>query len=169
MAARIALLLFSLLIASVAQAASARTETCFVPAQHCDGRIVAAIDAAGAEIRVQAYGFSSRPILDALVRAHARGVDVQVLLDRSNEQGRRAGLIAMHDAHIPVWIDHVPGIAHVKAIIIDRRVVIGGSYNYTASAEHKNVEDVTISHSPKLAAEFLRQWEDRRAVATSPD
>jgi phosphatidylserine/phosphatidylglycerophosphate/cardiolipin synthase-like enzyme len=166
MTARVVVLLLALLIAP---AASASVETCFVPAQHCDMRIVAAIDAARSEIRVQAYGFSSRPILAALVRAHARGVDVQVLLDRSNEQGRRTGLTMMREADIPVWIDHVPGIAHVKAIIIDRRLVIGGSYNYTASAEHKNVEDVTFSHSPKLAEAFLRQWGDRRAVAAPPE
>jgi phosphatidylserine/phosphatidylglycerophosphate/cardiolipin synthase-like enzyme len=52
-------------------------QVCFVPAERCDLRIVTAIDAAQPEIRVQAYGFSARPIIDALVRARRRGVDVQ--------------------------------------------------------------------------------------------
>ncbi len=47
-------------------------------------------------------------------------------------------------------------------------LVIGGSYNYTASAERRNVEDVTIADSPDLAAQFLRNWAQRQAQAVMP-
>jgi phosphatidylserine/phosphatidylglycerophosphate/cardiolipin synthase-like enzyme len=152
---------------ATAQPTPATVDTCFVPAEPCAGRIVAAIDSARASIRVEAYGFSARPIIAALLRAKDRGVDVAVLLDRSNEHGHGSGLAAMQRAGIPVWIDRVPGIAHVKAIIIDSRVVIGGSYNYTASAERRNVEDVTVTVSPEVAAEFTRNWQARQARAAT--
>jgi phosphatidylserine/phosphatidylglycerophosphate/cardiolipin synthase-like enzyme len=151
-----------------ARPAPAGVDVCFVPSNACAARIVAAIDAARREVRVQAYGFTSAVVIAALLRAHARGVDVAVLLDRSNERGRHPGLSALRAAGVPVWIDAVRGIAHVKAVVIDRHLVIGGSYNYTASAERRNVEDVTFTESEEIAARFLRDWRARRAVARPP-
>jgi phospholipase D len=150
---------------ALAAPAPAAVDTCFVPAERCVDRIVQAIDTARGSILVEAYGFTSRPIIAALVRAHADGIEVGTILDRSNTRGRASGLAALHTAGIPVWIDHVPGIAHIKALVIDGHLVIGGSYNFTASAESRNVEDVTFTDSTVVAGEFIRNWEYRRDQA----
>jgi len=159
--------LLSLLLVGPARAEKlpAQVSVCFVPGEACAAQIVAAIAAAQAEVRVQAYGFSAAPILAALAQARGRGVDVAVILDRSEALricDRDAALLA---AGVPVWIDHMPGIAHNKIIVIDRRVVIGGSYNYTASAERRNAENVTFIESEAVAARFLANWARRQAVA----
>jgi phosphatidylserine/phosphatidylglycerophosphate/cardiolipin synthase-like enzyme len=143
----------------------AEVSVCFVPGEQCAGEIVAAIAAARREVRVQAYGFSAPPIILALAAARARGVDVAVILDRSD-----AGRLCERDgallaAGVPVWIDHLPGIAHNKVIVIDRRIVIGGSYNYTVSAERRNAENVTFIESEPVAARFLANWASRQAAA----
>ena len=143
----------------------ALVSVCFVPGEGCSDQIVSAITSARAEVRVQAYGFSARPIVGALADAYRRGVDVAVILDRSDERRlceRDGELLA---AGVPVWIDHVPGIAHNKVIVIDRRMVIGGSYNYTASAERRNAENATFIESETVAARFLANWSARRAGA----
>jgi phosphatidylserine/phosphatidylglycerophosphate/cardiolipin synthase-like enzyme len=57
---------------------------------------------------------------------------------------------------IPVWIDYEPAIAHNKVIIIDGRLVIGGSYNYTAAAQKRNAENVTFMESEELAQSMRR-------------
>lgn len=153
--------------------ATARIYACFVPADSCVAPIVAAIAAARAEIRVQAYGFTSAPILGALAAAKARGADVQVILDKSNDRRasddnadsprtRYSGATYMANTGIPVWIDHAPAIAHNKLIVIDGRLVIGGSYNYTIAAERRNAENVTFIDSPEVAAWFLANWASRR-------
>jgi phosphatidylserine/phosphatidylglycerophosphate/cardiolipin synthase-like enzyme len=157
---------------------------CFTPAERCAWRIVAAIDGAQAEIRIQAYELTAPAIVNALERAARRGVDVQAILDRSQTPAaddddivamlygdpgharphfRSATRLAR--AGIPVWIDTVPGIAHNKAIIIDRRLVIGGSYNFTRSAESRNAENVTFIRSADLAGRFLANWQARRAAS----
>lgn len=153
----------------------ATVSVCFTPAENCVGSIVAAIAAAQTEIRVQAYGFTSPPILGALVAAQRRGVDVAVLLDRVNDRdeeigreaprGRYTGATFVANAGIPVWIDDSKRIAHIKAIIIDKRLTIGGSYNYTMSAEQRNVEDVTFIESALIANRFLANWNARRSVS----
>jgi phospholipase D len=107
-------------------------------------------------------------ILDALAEAHGRGVDVQVILDKSEERdhgSRPAGAQFAAEAGIPTWIDDKVAIAHNKVIIIDGHLVIGGSYNYTASAERKNAENVTFINAPVVADFYLVNWDARKAVS----
>ncbi len=154
----------------------ARVSVCFVPAQQCDVAIVSAVNNAKHAIRVQAYGFTSPLILAALADAKERGVDVRVILDKTNDpyptRGERGnasprmhGATFTSAANIPTWIDHTVAIAHNKLIIIDACVVIGGSYNFTSSAEHKNAENVTFIDSPEIASLYLANWESRREAA----
>jgi phospholipase D len=148
--------------------AMAQVSVCFVPAQECDTPVAEAIAGATRFVRVQAYGFTSPTILQALAEARARGIDVQVILDKSEERdhgSRPAGARFTADADIPTWIDDKVAIAHNKVIIIDGHLVIGGSYNYTSSAEHKNAENVTFIDAPVVADFYLVNWEARRAVS----
>ena len=46
--------------------------------------VVRALDAARQTVYVQAYSFTNKDILEALVNAHQRGVAVHVILDKSN-------------------------------------------------------------------------------------
>jgi phosphatidylserine/phosphatidylglycerophosphate/cardiolipin synthase-like enzyme len=156
-----------LLVAAAAAPSPALVSVCFVPGDGCAERIVGAIDQARTEVRVQAYGFSATSIIAALAGARRRGVDVAVILDHSDERkvcDTDAELLA---AGVPIWIDHPPGIAHNKIIVIDRRVVIGGSYNYTASAERRNAENATFIDSEAVAARFLANWSARQAVSAA--
>ena len=163
----------------------ATVSACFVPEQVCVDSVVAAISAAGSSIRVQAYGFTSAPILSALAAAKRRGLDVQVILDKSNDRtshddaegagdevaprrgarNRYSGATYMANAGVPVFIDYQPAIAHNKVIIIDQRLVIGGSYNYTSSAERRNAENVTFIDSPEVAGWYLRNWMSRKEAS----
>ena len=145
--------------------AQADVAACFVPAERCTGQIVAALDGAQSEIRVQAFAFSSRPIAGALVAAHRRGVDVQLVLDRSNQRFRGGVSESVVTAGIPVFVDWQPAIAHSKVMIIDRHLVIGGSFNYSASANKRNAENVTFINSPEVARWFLANWLARWAVS----
>jgi phospholipase D len=145
---------------------TASVSACFVPGEPCSAMIVSAIDGAQTEIRIQAYGFTSPPILAALVRAKRRGVDVAVILDKSNQRQGYSGATFIAHAGIPVSIDSPPGIAHNKVIVIDRHFVIGGSLNYTQAAVSKNAENVTFIDSPDVASWFLANWMARQALSS---
>jgi phospholipase D len=112
------------------QPVAAKVSVCFTPSEQCEDRIVAEIDRARASIRVQAYGFTSLPIIHALQRAAGRGVEVLAILDKTNER-KYSGATLLRAAGIPVWIDYMPSIAHNKVILIDESLVIGGAYNVT--------------------------------------
>jgi phosphatidylserine/phosphatidylglycerophosphate/cardiolipin synthase-like enzyme len=59
-----------------------------------------------------------------------------------------------------------PDRMHHKVIIIDKRVVITGSYNFSASAETRNNENTLIIHSPEVASQYLMDFERVCAEAT---
>jgi phosphatidylserine/phosphatidylglycerophosphate/cardiolipin synthase-like enzyme len=149
----------------------ARVAVCFTPTEDCESEIVAAIDAATKDIKVQAYGFSSDPILKSLRRAIKRGVLVELVLYKTDGFGKRkvaklysnAGLMAAAGAK--VWIDDHSGIAHNKVIIIDGQLVVGGSFNYTKSAATKNRENVTFMQGPEVTAAYVDNWNSRRAIS----
>jgi len=67
---------------------STELHACFTPGEDCTAMIVHAIDDAKSELLVQAYGFTSGPIIQAVARAKERGVNVRVILDKINEQKR---------------------------------------------------------------------------------
>ena len=47
---------------------------------------------------------------------------------------------------------------HHKVIIIDDSTVILGSYNFTASADERNDENLLIIHDPEVAALFVEEF-----------
>jgi phosphatidylserine/phosphatidylglycerophosphate/cardiolipin synthase-like enzyme len=52
---------------------------------------------------------------------------------------------------------------HHKVIIIDKRIVVTGSYNFSSNARTRNDENTLILHSSEIAEiyveEFDRVWE----------
>lgn len=142
----------------------ARYQVCFTPGQDCQGLIVQQINQAKTSVLVQAYSFTAVPIARALKQASARGVDVRVILDKSQRTERYSGATFLKNAGIPVVIDGQPAIAHSKVMIVDQNVVITGSYNFTKSAQERNVENLlVIQGDPPLVRAyidtFLSRWE----------
>jgi phosphatidylserine/phosphatidylglycerophosphate/cardiolipin synthase-like enzyme len=118
--------------------------THFSPKGGCMNAIVAELATAQSEILVQAYSFTCPDIAGALVAAARRRVKVVVLLDRSNEQESYSEFGDLEKNGIQVWIDSEHAIAHNKVMVIDRRTVITGSFNFTRQAENNNAENLLI-------------------------
>ncbi|NEI74893.1 hypothetical protein GR212_35765 [Rhizobium lusitanum] len=104
------------------------------------------------------------PIIHALQRAAGRGVEVLAILDKTNER-KYSGATLLEAAGIPVWIDFEPAIAHNKIVVIDGHLTIGGSYNYTASAQKRNAENVIFTDSADIARQFMVNWDSRLKVS----
>ena len=136
----------------------------FSPNGEATDVIVGAIGRAKRQILVQAYSFTSRPILAALAEAEMRGVDVEVIADKSNDRGRYSGATYMRNHGVPVWIDDTVRIAHNKVMIFDGKSVLTGSFNFSMAAQKDNAENVLlVEDSPELAARYIRDWKWRQS------
>ena len=143
-------------------------DVCFRPGEtSCETAIVTAIDGARHTLLVQAYGFTDPQIIHAIGEAEKRGVTVRFILDKENRQPRYTGASYLRNAGVPVRIDDKVAIAHNKVMVIDGETVIGGSYNYTRSAEDKNAENVTFTISACVAKLYTGNFE-RRWKASDP-
>lgn len=134
---------------------------CFTPGQDCTHQITDHISRAEHSILVQAYNFTSKDIADALIAGKNRGVNVKVILDKSQRSQKYSLLHYIVDAGIPVWIDTKPAIAHNKIMIIDGKEVITGSFNFTDSAQKRNAENLVFISDAKLAQKYTKNWENR--------
>ncbi len=174
--ARILPILAAVLVLSAwaPRASAAPIEVCFSPPLPggCDPAraIQDAIGAARQSILIQAYEITPGPPVAALIAAHRRGVNVRAIVDyrqlhdrRYHEDARAVGELAA--AGIPVMVDHPPGLMHDKVMVIDAATVVTGSFNYTFSAEHRNVENLLLIHDPALAAQYTRHWQSRADVS----
>jgi phosphatidylserine/phosphatidylglycerophosphate/cardiolipin synthase-like enzyme len=136
----------------------------FSPKGGCTEAVVAALAKARHEILVQAYSFTSKPIAQALVDAKGRGVHLEVLLDRSNEEAAYSELGELLGEGITPLIDAHHAIAHNKVMIIDGHTLVTGSFNFTHQAEHENAENLlVVSGQPELVRAYRQNFLEHKA------
>lgn len=136
--------------------------------------ILALIAAARTEISIgHAYMVLTDRIKAALRAAAARGVKIRYLTN--SPESTHSFLTQAR--FVKEWKDtmkDVPGLRilaiaqnrkmHGKVIVLDRRVVVIGSYNMDPMSEAINAEDVAVVRSPELAGSTLA-WLDQLAGA----
>jgi len=141
----------------------------YSPKGGCTDAVVKEIQKARKEVLVQAYSFTSKPIAGALIEAKGRGVDVEILLDRSNEKETFTELEHLIKAGMIPQIDANHAIAHNKIMIIDKRTVITGSFNFTHQAENENAENLLIiKGNAELATAYRQQFLAHKAHCQAP-
>jgi len=150
-------------VASVTSGAA--VAVCFEPEEDCMAFAIDAIDRAESQVLASAYTLTTGTgIVAALVRAKQRGVDVKLIADRTTPCERGSSIEPLARAGVPVWIDQGVRLAHAKAIVIDRKVVLTGSMNWTASAA-RNSEDLNLISSEAVAAAYTAHWQSRLAAS----
>jgi phosphatidylserine/phosphatidylglycerophosphate/cardiolipin synthase-like enzyme len=125
---------------------SSNLQCYFSPQGGCTDAVVGALEAAKNTVDVQAYSFTSKPIAQALVGAHRRGVKVTVVLDKSQRTARYTEADFLAHAGIPTYIDDKHAIAHNKIMLIDGSTLLTGSFNFTNAAEKSNAENLLVIH-----------------------
>lgn len=136
----------------------------FSPHGGCTDAIVEAIGQAQKTLDIQAYSFTSAPIAEAVATAHARGVKVRAVLDKSQKSEKYTSATYLRNHGVPVYIDNAHQIAHNKVMIIDGSTIITGSFNFTKNAEEHNAENLLIIRgNGALAAAYAANFESHLA------
>lgn len=98
------------------------------------------IDTAEKTIRVAMFTFTRYDFAKALVAAHKRGVDTQVVVDLASGKGSSAKIVnLLKQGGIPVALSQgAAGLLHHKFLVIDGKTLVNGSANWTYAAFTKN-------------------------------
>jgi len=112
---------------------------------------------------VESYTLATNPFAQALVEAKKRGVDVQVILDKSQKTNQLSPAPYLANEGVPTYIDTAHRLSANKIMVIDGNEVISGSFSFTKSAESNAESLLIINHAPELAKTFTANWKDHLA------
>lgn len=120
-------------------------------------------------IQIAMFYFTDDLIMAELAAAHARGVQIDAVWDfRGWERFEDSEI---DDAlHLGIGIvDALPGLVHHKFVVIDDKIVITGSTNWSDSGFFSNDENLLVLDSPELAAKFSQHFERLKQDARQYD
>ncbi|KAG8521841.1 Mitochondrial cardiolipin hydrolase [Galemys pyrenaicus] len=122
-------------------------------------RLLRALLAARASLELCLFAFSSPQLGRAVQLLHQRGVRVRVITDCDYMalNGSQIGLL--RKAGIQVRHDQDLGYMHHKFAIVDKKVLITGSLNWTTQAIQNNRENVLIMEDEEYVRLFLEEFE----------
>jgi phosphatidylserine/phosphatidylglycerophosphate/cardiolipin synthase-like enzyme len=135
----------------------------FSPDDDALAGILQVLGRAEEQVIVMAYTLTADEIADALIELALEGQDVRLLAEADQIRSTGNDFERLKENGVDARTDINPYNMHHKVIVIDGRVVICGSYNFTRSAEERNDENLIIIKDESLAdsylIEFARLWE----------
>lgn len=112
-----------------------------------------------AELRIDVAVFelNAPPLVDALIAARQRGVQVRVVTDSDNvnqsiNRLRRNGISVVEDKRT--------GLMHNKFAVVDGRFLWAGSMNFTRNGAYCNNNNMVLFESPRLAANYTAEMDE---------
>ncbi len=140
-----------------------RVENYFAPEDPTVEAIRRAIQSARKRIVFMAFSFTHPQLGNVLLERARAGVEIHGVFETVGADTPASQFQRLRKAGIDVLKDGNPYIMHHKVFVIDRRVVIFGSYNFSRNAAQSNDENFLIVEDPAMAAlfeaEFARVYE----------
>lgn len=136
--------------------------TYFSPDDDCITALLDFIKSAQKSIRLADYSFNMPALAQILIDKMKSGVDVKVVLDKSQSKGKSEipEVTMLQSANVPMVIgtseDHK--IMHLKCAVIDGEWTLSGSFNFTSTAEEED-NTFDIEKSVERATKFTDKWQ----------
>jgi phosphatidylserine/phosphatidylglycerophosphate/cardiolipin synthase-like enzyme len=139
-----------------------------------NGLIGQTISQAQQKIDIAQFVFSENQLANVLETAQQRSVQIRALIDRGfayrpySQMLTMLGVPPCHSKRSvwarPILTAGVPSLPsgdllHHKIAIIDQRLVITGSHNWSDAANYKNDETLLVVDSPIVAAHFQQEFD----------
>ena len=145
-----------------------RLENYFAPQDDIAPRLVERINQAQRKVHFMAFSFTHDGIGQAMVARRRAGVEVQGVFETTGSSTQFSELGRMRQAGLDVYQDGSPYAMHHKVILLDDRVTIFGSFNFSDNANEDNDENVLIVEDAGFTAQFEQEFQRVLATAKSP-
>ncbi len=141
----------------------------FSPEDGVIDHLIPYIQGAEKSIRIMAFSFTHDDLEAAVMERFKAGVDVKAIFETRGSETEYSALPKFFCAKIPARQDGNPGTFHHKVIIVDDRILITGSLNFSNNADESNNENTLVITRADIARLYLREFERRWAEATDPE
>ena len=119
--------------------------------------IIPLIKEAKKYIYIPTFVITDKRVVEELINAKNRGVDIKVILDALSASNQHSRHKELRSAGIQLKAENWAGKMHSKSIIIDDKYLIIGSMNFSNSGENRNDENMIILNNPQ-ATEFYKRF-----------
>jgi len=132
----------------------------FCPDDGCEDAILTTLRRVNHSIYFMTFSFTSDRIGDYLI-SMKNELDIRGVFEERQVKSQKqyTEYYKMIDNNMNVRLDGNKNNMHHKVFIIDNNTVITGSYNPTASGDKRNDENILIIHDPRIAKEYLEEFE----------
>jgi len=154
----ILLLLTIIFISQFSISTLAKTEVYFSLSDNPQKEIIKNINQAESFINIAMYIFTDREIALPLIKARERGVKVRLYLDQDQVDYQYSQSCFLVQKGIKTRVSSNKYIMHNKFAIIDNRILLTGSYNWTFSANNRNDENLMVINDPEIIEIFQNQF-----------
>ena len=131
--------------------------------------IIPIVKSATQSIRFMTFSFTDFPLAEAMIERSKNGVDVSGVFERVGSDTEASELKTLVCANVPARRDGNPSFLHHKVIIIDERIVVTGSMNYSTNAEESNDENVLIIDNAEIARLYMQEFERVWNLGSDPE
>ncbi|MCP4131357.1 MAG: hypothetical protein GY754_10290, partial [bacterium] len=127
----------------------------FSPGNDCLEAIQDELSKARKEINICVFTISDDRIANRIIECRKKGVHVKLITDDDKRFDTGSDIDRLSDAGIEVRIDRTSHHMHHKFTIIDEKLVITGSYNWTRSAAAYNNENILVTEEKTIATAYM--------------
>lgn len=152
--------ILALLLAGCSQAPQETPEIkpYFCPKDMCEERAAIAIESATTSIDVAMYSFTSDRLARALENKAKKGVKVRVVADYLQSKSTYADFNEMEEAGVEVRFAPKSRTMHNKFAVIDGKLTMTGSFNWTKNADTSNFENLVFIEGAETAKEYENEF-----------
>ncbi len=137
-----------------------RVEVYFSPDDGTLSRLLELVEAAQSSIAFMAYSYTSDELASAMLTRAEAGVSVSGVFEKAQYQSNIGSEFDVFQAAgLPIYLDGNSYNLHHKVIIIDDKIVVTGSYNFSGNAENRNDENTLIIYNAQVAALYRQEFE----------
>lgn len=128
------------------------------------------IKSASKSLRIALFTYTHPGLIEEVIAAHRKGVDVSVIIDMHSGLGASAkGIQQMKDEGIPIFISQGVQLMHHKFVWIDEQILLTGSANWTKAAFYKNSDCFLSLHPLNMEQKSFMKKLWRRLKAESKE
>jgi len=131
----------------------------FSPGDDCENAIVSSIRNARHSVKICVFTISENVISEEIIAAHKRGVAISIITDNDKVNDKGSDVRWLSSEGIRIRIDEASSHMHHKFCIVDKKVLLTGSYNWTKSAADHNQENLLLTEDPKMLKSYLNEFE----------
>jgi phosphatidylserine/phosphatidylglycerophosphate/cardiolipin synthase-like enzyme len=171
---RISLICFTLLSISIlllfSFPISAKNRVYFSLYDDPESVIIEHLAKAEESIYIAMYYFTDSQLAREVVKAKNRGVELKIYLDSSqiNAQYSKSRFI-INEGLENIRISSNSNLMHNKFAIIDKTIVLTGSYNWTASASERNDENLLVIDDEEIVTRYMNYFNTLWTEKHSPE